>query len=64
MLFKPTAFIKPKPDIDALAAAPESKFAACFADLIRITSSVNVTVTAIASGSLNNLVNLLRLALS
>ena len=64
IVFRPIALIKPKPEIDALAAAPESNFAACLADLMRITSSVNVTVTAIASGSLNNLVNLLRLALS
>ena len=31
---------------------------------MRITSSVNATVTEIALGSLNNLVNLFRLALS
>ena len=64
IIFNPRAFTKPKPDIEALPAAPESNLAACFGDLIRITSSVKVTVTAIASGSLNNLVNLFRLALS
>ena len=48
MLFKPMAFINPKPEIEASFAAPESNLAACFADLTRITSSVKVTVTAIA----------------
>ena len=40
--------MNPKPEIDASFAATESNRAACFADLIRITSSVKVTVTAIA----------------
>ena len=46
--FRPIALMNPKPEIDASFAATESNRAACFADLIRITSSVKVTVTAIA----------------
>ncbi|CAB4550298.1 unannotated protein [freshwater metagenome] len=64
IIFNPTALTKPKPAKDACFAAPARSFAACLLDLILITSSVKVTVTETASGSLNNLVNLFRLARS
>ena len=55
---------KPKPATVASFAAFLKIRTASFGEEIRITSSVRDTVTEIALGSLNNLVNLLRLARS
>ena len=55
---------KPKPATVASFAAFLKIRTASFGEEIRITSSVRDTVTEIALGSLNNLVNLFRLALS
>ena len=62
--FSPKVLNNPKPAIEASFAALRKIRTESLAEVIRITSSVNETVTEIALGSLNNLVNLFRLALS
>ena len=62
--FNPKVFITPKPATDASFDAFLKIRTASLGDEMRITSSVRETVTGIAFASLNNRVNLLRLARS
>ena len=62
--FKPKVLSDPNPAIEASFAAFLKIRTESLAEEIRMTSSVNETVTEIAFGSLNNRVNLFLLALS